>query len=29
MSLEYGIGLAFALLLASYLGYALMRPERF
>jgi len=29
MSLEYGIGLAVALLLTGYLGYALIRPERF
>ena len=29
MSLEYSLGLALALLLLGYLGYALLRPERF
>ena len=29
MSLDYGIGLVFSLLLTVYLGYALIRPERF
>ncbi|HEX9487606.1 MAG TPA: K(+)-transporting ATPase subunit F [Myxococcales bacterium] len=29
MSLEYGIGLALAVLLTVYLGYALLWPERF
>lgn len=28
MSLDYAGGLAVALLLAVYLGYALMRPEK-
>jgi K+-transporting ATPase KdpF subunit len=29
MSLEYVVGLALALLLLAYLGYALLRPEKF
>jgi len=29
MSLQYVIGLALALLLLAYLGYALLRPEKF
>ena len=29
MSLENGLGLAVAVLLLAYLGYALVRPERF
>ncbi len=29
MSFEYAIGLALSVLLAAYLGYALVRPERF
>jgi K+-transporting ATPase KdpF subunit len=29
VSLEYGIGLALAVLLTVYLGYALLWPERF
>jgi K+-transporting ATPase KdpF subunit len=29
MNLEYGIGLAIAVLLTAYLGYALLWPERF
>jgi K+-transporting ATPase KdpF subunit len=29
MSVEYGIGLALAVLLTLYLGYALLWPERF
>ncbi|HKB75101.1 MAG TPA: K(+)-transporting ATPase subunit F [Myxococcales bacterium] len=29
MNLEYGIGLALAVLLIVYLGYALLWPERF
>jgi len=29
VNLEYGIGLAFAVLLTVYLGYALLWPERF
>ena len=29
MNLEYGIGLSLALLLTLYLGYALLKPERF
>ncbi len=29
MSFEYAIGLALSVLLAGYLGYALIRPERF
>jgi K+-transporting ATPase KdpF subunit len=29
MSFEYAIGLALSLLLTVYLGYALIRPERF
>jgi K+-transporting ATPase KdpF subunit len=29
VSLEYAVGLALALLLLGYLGYALLRPERF
>ncbi len=29
MTLEYAIGLALAALLSVYLGYALVRPERF
>jgi len=29
VGLEYGIGIALSVLLAGYLGYALIRPERF
>jgi K+-transporting ATPase KdpF subunit len=29
MTFEYAIGIVLALLLAAYLGYALIRPERF
>jgi len=29
MSPEYAVGLALSLLLLAYLGYALLRPERF
>jgi K+-transporting ATPase KdpF subunit len=29
VNLEYGIGIALAVLLTVYLGYALLRPERF
>ena len=29
MNLEYGIGLALAVLLTAYLAYALLKPERF
>ncbi len=29
MSLDYSIGLVVAVILASYLVYALLRPERF
>ena len=29
MSLEYAIGIALSILLTGYLGYALIRPERF
>ena len=29
MSIEHAIGLALAVLLAGYLVYALLRPERF
>ena len=29
MSLEYLVGLLLSLLLLGYLGYALLRPERF
>jgi K+-transporting ATPase KdpF subunit len=29
MTFEYAIGIALAVLLAAYLGYALIRPERF
>jgi K+-transporting ATPase KdpF subunit len=29
MSLEYGIGLLLSLLLLVYMGYALLRPEKF
>jgi K+-transporting ATPase KdpF subunit len=29
MGLEYGVGLALALLLLGYLVYALLAPERF
>jgi len=29
MTLEYAIGIALSLLLSGYLGYALIRPERF
>ncbi len=29
MSFDYAIGLALSVLLAAYLGYALVRPERF
>jgi K+-transporting ATPase KdpF subunit len=26
---EYGVGLLFSLLLLAYLGYALLKPEKF
>ncbi|WP_176062270.1 K(+)-transporting ATPase subunit F [Anaeromyxobacter diazotrophicus] len=29
MSLEYAIGVILSVLLTGYLGYALIRPERF
>ncbi|HET9552236.1 MAG TPA: K(+)-transporting ATPase subunit F [Anaeromyxobacteraceae bacterium] len=29
MTFEYAIGLVLSVLLAAYLGYALVRPERF
>jgi K+-transporting ATPase KdpF subunit len=29
MSLEFALGLALSVLLLGYLGYALLRPERF
>jgi K+-transporting ATPase KdpF subunit len=29
MSLDHALGLAFAVLLLAYLGYALVRPENF
>ena len=29
MGLEYAIGLALSVLLLAYLGFALLRPERF
>jgi K+-transporting ATPase KdpF subunit len=29
MSLEYVVGLVLSVLLLAYLGYALLRPERF
>ncbi len=29
MSFEYSLGIVLSLLLAGYLGYALIRPERF
>ena len=29
MTLEYAIGVVLSLLLCGYLGYALIRPERF
>jgi len=29
MTFEYAVGLVLSVLLASYLGYALIRPERF
>ncbi len=29
MSLEYVVGLMLSLLLLAYLGYALLRPEKF
>ncbi len=29
MNLEYAIGLVLTVLLTGYLGYALIRPERF
>jgi len=29
MTLEHALGLAVAVLLLAYLGYALVRPERF
>jgi K+-transporting ATPase KdpF subunit len=29
MSLEHVVGLALSLLLLAYLGYALLRPEKF
>ena len=29
MSLEYAVGLVLSVLLLGYLGYALLKPERF
>lgn len=29
MTFEYAIGLALSVILSAYLGYALIRPERF
>ena len=29
MSFEYAIGIVLSVLLSAYLGYALIRPERF
>jgi K+-transporting ATPase KdpF subunit len=29
MGLEYGVGLVLSVLLLAYLGYALLKPERF
>jgi K+-transporting ATPase KdpF subunit len=29
MSFEYAVGIVLSLLLTGYLGYALIRPERF
>ncbi len=29
MTFEYGVGLVLAVLLAAYLAYALVRPDRF
>jgi K+-transporting ATPase KdpF subunit len=29
MSLEYAVGIALSVLLLVYLGYALLKPERF
>jgi K+-transporting ATPase KdpF subunit len=29
MSIEYGVGLVLSLALLGYLGYALLRPEKF
>ncbi len=29
MTFEYAIGLALSVILSGYLGYALIRPERF
>jgi K+-transporting ATPase KdpF subunit len=29
MGLEYGVGVVLSILLLAYLGYALLRPERF
>jgi K+-transporting ATPase KdpF subunit len=29
MNLEYAIGIVLSVLLCGYLGYALLRPERF
>ena len=29
MTFEYAVGIALSLLLSGYLGYALIRPERF
>ncbi len=29
MSFEYAIGIALSVLLCAYLGYALIKPERF
>ena len=29
MSFEYAVGVALAVLLTAYLGYALLRPEEF
>lgn len=29
MGIEYGIGLALSVLLLGYLGYALLKPEKF
>jgi K+-transporting ATPase KdpF subunit len=29
MNLEYAVGIVLSILLSGYLGYALIRPERF
>jgi K+-transporting ATPase KdpF subunit len=29
MGIEYGVGLVLSVLLLAYLGYALLKPERF